>query len=136
MFPLPIITYVKIGICAVLLCGSWYLGFNFEASRFEKYKADQIAKIHEKEVQHQKATDEIRKAKDEQIQSINNQLANALVQLRSRPSRSQISNNGQDGTGLSLSAEDATFLEWESARADKLRSALDACYQQYDAVAK
>lgn len=40
MFPLSIINYVKIGICAVLLCSSWYLGYSFEHSRFTKYQND------------------------------------------------------------------------------------------------
>jgi len=137
MFPLPILTYVKIGLCALLLCGSWYLGYSFEASRFERYKADEITKAHKKERQAQEATDQIRKDKDAQINAINNQLADALIQLRNRPSRSnQISSNGQSGTGATLYAEDAEFLIREASRADTIRTALDACYKQYDEVTK
>ena len=79
--------------------------------------------------------DQIRKDKDAQINAINNQLANALIELRNRPSRTnQSSNNGQSGTGATLFAEDAEFLIGEAARADKLRTALTACYAQYDQV--
>ena len=134
MFPLPILTYVKIGLVVVALLGAGYTGYSIEAGRFERYKAEQLAQTQKAEQEHQAAADQIRKEKDAQIASINNSLADALVQLRSRPSRAQASSNGQGGTGLSLSAEDAAFLDREAARADVLRSALDACYKQYDAL--
>jgi hypothetical protein len=136
MFPLSILTYVKIGLVALCLCGAGYLGYSLEAARFDRYKALQAEQTQKAEQEHQQAADQIRKQKDAQIASINNSLADALVQLRSRPNRAQASSNGQGGTGLSLSAEDATFLEREAARADVLRSALDACYKQYDALSK
>jgi hypothetical protein len=134
MFPLSILQYVKVGICVFLLAFSWYLGFSFESARFDRYKADQIAATQKAQEEHQAATDQIRKEKDAQIASINNSLADALVQLRSRPNRTQAASNGQGGTGLSLSAEDASFLEREAARADVLREALNACYKQYDSL--
>jgi len=134
MFPLPILTYVKIGLVALCLCGAGYLGYALEAARFDRYKAEQQALTQKAEQEHQAAADAIRKEKDAQIASINNSLADALMQLRSRPNRAQASSNGQGGTGLSLSAEDATFLDREAARADILRTALSACYQQYDAL--
>ena len=135
MFPLPISSYLMIGLAVVAMAGIGY--GRYEHNAFEEYKAEEIANAREKEHQIQNATDQIRKDKDAQINSINNQLANALVELRNRPSRtSQISSNGQNGTGLSLYAEDGSFLEWEAARADKLRTALEACYKQYDEVTK
>ena len=134
MFPLGILTYVKIGLVAILLCGAGYLGYSLEAARFDRYKADQIAQTQKAQKAYQAAADQIRKEKDAQIASINNNLADALVQLRSRPSRAAEASDGQGGTGLSLSAEDATFLDREAARADILRSALSACYQQYDSL--
>ena len=134
MFPLPILTYVKIGLAALLLLGAGYLGYSLEASRFERYKAIQAEQTQKAEELHQAAADQIRTQKDAQIASINNSLADALVQLRSRPNRTQTASNGQGGTGLSLSAEDSVFLEREAARADILRAALSACYQQYDSL--
>ena len=134
MFPLPVMTYVKIGICAVLLGLSWYLGFSFERSRFLAYKADQIAQVQKIQKTQQASADRIRKEKDAKIASINDQLASALIELRKRPSRTETTTNGSGGTGLSLSAEDASFLDWEAARADRLREALNACYKQYNAI--
>ena len=134
MFPLPILFYVKAGLFVVLVCGAGYLGYSLEAARFDRYKAAQQAATQKAQEEHQAATDQIRKEKNAQIASINNQLLDAVSQLRSRPNRAQAASNGQSGTGLSLSAEDATFLDREAARADILRSALSACYQQYDAL--
>ena len=136
MFPLPILTYVKIGICALLLCISWYFGYSFEASRFERYKTDQITKAHEKERQAQIATDQIRTEKDAQIKAINNQLVDAISELRKRTSRTDKAANGQGGTGATLFAEDAEFLIREAARADQIRTGLEACYKQYDSISR
>ena len=134
MFPLSLNSYINIIFAVLAISGIGY--GKYEAYKLDSYKVTQAKAVHDKEIQNQEDTDKIRKVKDEQIANINSQLANALIQLRSRPSRSENSNNGQDRTGLSLSAEDATFLEWEAARADKLRTNLEACYSQYDAVAK
>ena len=134
MFPLGILTYVKIGLVALCLFVSGYIGYSIEAARFDSYKAEQIKLVRDAEENHQALADQIRKEKDAQIASINSSLADALVKLRERPSRTQASSNGQGGTGLSLSAEDAGFLDREAARADMLRSALDACYKQYDSL--
>ena len=43
MFPLGILTYVKIGLCAALLFLAGYIGFSLEAARFDRYKAAQQA---------------------------------------------------------------------------------------------
>ena len=135
MFPLPISSYLMIGLAVVAMAGIGY--GRYEHNVFEEYKAEEIKNAREKEHQMQDATEQIRKDKDAQINAINNQLANALIELRSRPSRtSQISSNGQNGTGSTLFAEDAEFLTREAARADQIRTALDACYKQYDEVTK
>ena len=134
MFFLGISNEFKLGICAVLLLGSGYLGYALESARFDRYKADQIAQTQKIQEEHQAAADQIRKEKDVQIAAINNSLADALIKLRERPSRTQGTSNGQGGTGLSLSAEDGTFLDREAARADILRTALDSCYKQYDSL--
>ena len=134
MFPLSIIQYVKIGLLALAILVAGYTGYSIEASRFEHYKALQAEQTQKAQELHQAAADQIRTQKDAQIASINNQLLDAVSQLRSRPNRTQASSDGQGGTGLSLSAEDATFLDREAARADILRSALSACYSQYDSL--
>ena len=135
MFPLPISSYLMIGLAVIAMAGVGY--GKYEHNAFEEYKAEEIKNAREKEHQMQDATDQIRKDKDAQINAINNQLANALIELRNRPSRtSQISSNGQNGTGSTLFAEDAEFLIREAARADQIRTGLEACYKQYDEVTK
>ena len=134
MFPLEIITYVKIGLVVVALLGAGYTGYSIEANRFERYKAEQLDQTQKVEHEHQAAADKIRIQKDAQIASINNQLVDAISELRKRPSRAQTPSDGQSGTGLSLSAEDSSFLVREAARADILRTSLDACYKQYDSL--
>ena len=135
MFPLPISSYLMIGLAVVAMAGIGY--GRYEHNAFEEYKAEEIKNAREKEHQMQDATDQIRKDKDAQINAINNQLANALIELRNRPSRTnQSSNNGQSGTGSTLFAEDAEFLIREATRADQIRTALNACYKQYDEITK
>ena len=138
MFPLPILSYVKIAAALAALAFSWYLGYSFEASRFDRYKADQVLETQKLKDEHQAAADRIEKDKNDQINVINTQLANALVELRNRPSRpkSETTNASTCGTGATLYAEDGSFLIGEAARADKLRSALQACYEQYDSLMK
>jgi len=136
MFPLSIGTYVKIVAGALIIFGSWYNGYSIGYSKLTKYKLEQEAETRQKEAEQQAATDQIRKDKDAQITAINSQLADALIQLRNRPSRAQATNNGQNGTGSTLFAEDAEFLVREATRADTIRTALDACYKQYDEITK
>ena len=136
MFPLSIGTYVRLGASAIALLISAYLGYSFEHSRFVAFKASIVEETRKKEVEHQIATDEIRKVKDAQIRDINSKLVDAISELRKRPSRPESPLPGQIGTGASLFAEDAIFLRREAARADELRAGLEACYAQYDAVSK
>ena len=133
MIPIQLIAY------AVAIVLTFSAGWNVNGWRWEKkVQAEQIARakvIKDQESANLAAADKIRKDKDAQINAINNQLADALIKLRSRPGRNDNqANNGQGATGMSLSAEDATFLIREAARADGLRTALEACYKQYDEV--
>ena len=134
MFPLPITTWLKLGGLVILSASMWYMGYSFEASRFAQYRADQVLQVQKIEHEQQAATDQIRKQKDAQIEAINNQLVNAISELRKRPSRPAEANLGSCGTGATLYAEDGEFLIREAARADKIRSGLEACYKQYDAI--
>jgi hypothetical protein len=127
---------IAFALLAVLTFSAGWMtnGWRYE-KRIAQEKIAQEKAIQAKELANQIAADEIRKNKDAQINSINSQLADALIQLRNRASRSEYKAIiGQDGTGKSLSAEDAEFLIREATRADQIRVALDACYQQYDAV--
>jgi hypothetical protein len=111
----------------VLFCSGFVSGCQHQQSKQEKV-------IRDKEHQYQADADKIRKEKDAQINTINNQLVDAISELRKRPGRTAETTAGACGTGATLFAEDAEFLIREAARADKIRVGLDTCYQQYDAI--
>jgi hypothetical protein len=122
--------YAIIAVVAVaLFCGGFVNGCSYQQSKAEKT-------IRDKEHQYQADADKIRKEKDAQIKVINNQLVDAVSELRKRPSRTAEASNGQNCNGTRLFAEDAEFLVREAARADEIRVALDACYKQYDSASK
>ena len=134
MFPLPILTYVKLGIIVIALFFSAYLWYSFEHSRFLAFKTAIAEETRQKEIEHQTAADKIEKDKNAQIKAINSQLVDAISELRKRPNRPENASIGQSGTGSTLYAEDAEFLIREASRADTIRTGLDACYKQYDAI--
>jgi hypothetical protein len=120
--------YAIIAVVGIaLFCGGFVNGCSYQQSKAEKT-------VRDKEHQYQADADQIRKDKDAQIKVINNQLVDAISELRKRPSRTSETSNGQNCNGASLFAEDAEFLAREASRADEMRVALDACYKQYDAI--
>jgi len=132
--------YVLIGAAVALAIsfGSGFgLGHKLEKANFDAYKLEQEQNTRKKEQEHQTETDQIRRTKDAQIAGINNKLIDAISELRQRTARpAEIPTDGQSCSGRSLYAEDAIFLTREAARADILRTALEACYDQYDKVTK
>ena len=123
--------YVIYALVAIsLFCGGFVSGCSHEQSAQEKT-------IRAKEHQYQSDADNIRMQKDAQIKIINTQLVDAVSQLRSRSSRTAEASNGQAGQGCNgsqLYAEDSIFLTREAARADTIRIALQACYDQYESL--
>ena len=136
MFPLPILTYIKLGAAVAAFLFAMYLGYSFEHSRFVAFKATIVAQTATAEREHQAAADKIEKEKNAQITSINNQLVDAISELRKRPGRAAETSDGSCGTGSTLFAQDAEFLVREAARADEIRVGLGACYRQYDSLGK
>ena len=114
-------------VSVALFCGGFVSGCQHQQAAQEKV-------VRDKEHQYQADADKIRKEKDDQIRAINDQLADALVSLRKRPSRAAEASNGQNCNGSGLYAEDAEFLIREASRADQIRVALQACYNQYDSI--
>jgi hypothetical protein len=114
-------------VIIALFCGGFVNGCSYQQSKAEKT-------IRDKEHQYQSDADKIRKDKDAQIRNINNQLVDAVSELRKRPSRTTEASSGQSCNGSRLYAEDAEFLVREAARADEIRVALEACYKQYDSL--
>lgn len=120
--------YAIIAVVAVaLFCGGFVNGCSYQQSKAEKT-------IRDKEHQYQADADQIRKDKDAQIKVINNQLVDAVSELRKRPSRTAEASAGKGCNGASLFAEDSEFLIREAARADEIRIGLHACYEQYEAI--
>ena len=138
MFGLNPWVLIAAAAALVISFGSGFgLGHKLERAKFDAYKLEQSEITRKKEQEHQAATDQIRKDKDAKIADINNKLVDAISELRKRPSRpTEITSDGQSCTGRTLYAEDAIFLRREAARADTIRTALEACYNQYDSVAK
>jgi hypothetical protein len=120
--------YAIFAIVAVILFGGGFInGCSYQQSKAEKT-------VRDKEHQYQSDADRIRIDKDAQIKVINNQLVNAISQLRSRPSNPTKTTDGKDCNGATLSAPDAEFLVREAARADEIRVGLEACYKQYESL--
>jgi hypothetical protein len=132
MFPLPVLTYVKLAARIVCVLGIFYAGWHVRDVDFMAYKATIIAEKAEIEKDYQAKAAQIESEKNAQIRNINNQLVDAIGELRKRPSRTTETGAGQGGTGATLFAEDAIFLRREAARADEIRAGLEACYKQYD----
>lgn len=121
-------TYAIYIIVAIsLFCGGFVNGCSYNQSKQEKV-------IRDKEHQYQASADKIRIEKDAQIKAINNQLVDAVSELRKRPSRTLDTADRKSCNGASLYAEDAEFLVREAARADEMRVALQSCYKQYDSI--
>ena len=55
MFPLSVLTYVKMGVCVALLAGTWYLSYSFEHKRFVDFQhvvREEAAKQEAKVINH------------------------------------------------------------------------------------
>ena len=114
-------------VAVTLFCGGFVNGCSYQQSKAEKT-------VRDKEHQYQANADQIRKDKDAQIKAINNQLVDAVSELRKRPSRATKTINGQDCNGATLSATDAEVLIRIASRADTIRVGLESCYAQYEAI--
>jgi hypothetical protein len=115
------------GVAVVLSFGGFVTGCQYQQAKAEKT-------IRSLEHEYQATADKIRIEKDEKIKAINRDLNVALDGVRSRASYATKTVDGKDCNGQALSAPDAGFLIREAARADGIRVALDACYQQYEGL--
>lgn len=88
----------------------------------------------------QDKSDQARKAKNEELNRLHVDLADALERLRARPERPSEGGVPSDtpacpaagATGAQLYREDSEFLVREAARADRLRIDLVECQAAYD----
>jgi len=121
-------TTLILGAVAVILSVSGFVtGCQYQQSKAEKT-------IRNLEHQYQESTDKINGEKNAQLKTLNSDLNNALVSLRSRPSSPTKTADGKDCNGQTLSAPDAEFLIREASRADEIRIGLEACYKQYEVI--
>ena len=118
---------------------------DWDAERSEVSR--QSKKIEEKrradEIDLQTKSDEIREAKNAQINKLDIDLRAANERLRNRPERPSVGSvpapagSGEVAagcTGEKLFRSDSEFLSRLARDADETRIALNACYQQYDKV--
>jgi len=103
---------------------------------WELQVAEKEREAHAKERQLQEEANAIQNKLQADNARIADQLANALERLRNRPERlpDATLTTCKGATGAELSRPDAGFLEREAARADRLRSALEACQSWAETV--
>jgi len=96
MFPLSVIDYVKVGICILLLGGSWYLGYRFEHLRFAQFQdevkqqaAVQEAKVASINKQHEIVTKGIQDEYEAKLAAVRNYYKSTSVW--NNPSSSKVS---------------------------------------------
>ena len=87
MFPLQIATYVKMGLCLLLLGGAWYSGYHFEHTRFVKFQDDvreaadkQKAEVESIQKQHELVTKGISNEYDAKLALVRQYYANGVRQ--------------------------------------------------------
>ena len=143
--------WLALALSAIVVAACW-AGYNWVYNRgadsvqvkwdAEKLdQAEQSAKIATDALATTKAlqdgADSERKAKNEQIASLNTKLGVAIAGLRDRPSRSgsgdlpKAPGAGTLCTGAGLYREDGEFLTRESARAQSLAIKLASCEADY-----
>lgn len=129
--------YLIIGaVIFSLISGIWLHG-NYHGRNVMKLKIEQANKkaLQEKEKLQEKI-DEITREQINKLANITRQRDHALERLRHRPDRMPKTSEAQckGTTGAELSRKDAKFLTREAARADRLRRALNSCYDYADSL--
>ena len=136
------------GVLAVLLLGTHTSAYRAGSARTQAaWNAQLLEQQQEtqrivetalaKERAMQDSAEKLRKAKNEQINRLATDLADALSRLRDRPSRggegslSATPTVGAGCTGTDLFRQDSEFLIREANRADRLLADLAQCQKQY-----
>jgi len=121
---------------------AWVVGFSMgDSSRHRKQQAEilvQTEAARETERIKAKATLKAQQERYEALLAISARLSRDLERLRNRPDRLPEAARpaAKGATGAELSRPDAEFLARESARADRLRAALQECYAWIESVTK
>jgi hypothetical protein len=136
--------YWKIGLVLIGCTIGWFVnGWRLQSkvANLEKEYAQNVANAYAQtrriESELNQKIQKLERKKNGEIANVNARLRVALSELSERTSRAATSQSTTDckgTTGSELSREDAEFLTREAARADRLRSALNICYQQYEEI--
>jgi hypothetical protein len=134
--PNPWILLGSVVLGIALFLGGYAKGAsdNYKSHQIELAKQKDAARQREQDLQGE--VDAITRQSKERQEAIQSRLDTALDGLRKRPNRLPEDSRSacKGATGAELSAEDGVFLSREAARADKLREALNVCYQHLDNI--
>lgn len=136
---------LRLAFAAAFLAALWGLHHYIDRGGYERAQAEHAAALaveneNNRELGRimQRAADHVQEKKDAQNRAIADRLSAALVELQNRPDRrsdaTAETSPCKGASGAELSVRDSAFLEGQAARGDRLRAALSACYEQYDAV--
>jgi len=127
---------IAVVVSLALSHGAAYLkGSNDTATRYElEVKEAEVQSYKIAELKQGKANERANRLEASR-RTIQSKLDAANERLRNRPERMpEVARANCTGTsGAELSRPDSAFLEREAARADRIRAALDTCYQHVDA---
>lgn len=142
-----IILIAALGATVAVGAAGWYGRHVGDGEGYDRCKGEvaalqvkAVADARKDEQEKQKGVNDAIKKQVEGLEAVHAGLARDLERLRNRPARpaagmpqnSDVQCKG--ATGAELSREDAEFLGREAARADILRTALQACYLAHDAI--
>ena len=135
---------IGIAVFAAWTAGVAYLmdqhGVTRCAKKVQDATLEATKKARKEEQEKQEKVNAIAKKQYDDISTINSKLIADLDRLHKRESRRNSTKDSkprcEGTTGSSLSKEDAGFLTREAARADRIRSGLDACYKYADEIKK
>ena len=103
MFPLSVLTYVKMGVCVALLAGTWYLGYSFEHKRFVDFQHV----VREEAAKQEAKVESITKQQTLVTKGIQDEYDAKLSAIRNYYKSTSMWNNGskQQVSGLSPSSQ-------------------------------
>ena len=125
-----------------MLVGIYYWGYtngkNAVTAIYEKERATMLSEARNKEQILITKLGQIQNDKSQEVNTIITKYNSIITGLLQRPTRSTMSNGSSNVpstkgcTGSELYREDSTFLAGEASRAERIKTELIACYQQYD----
>jgi len=108
MFPLSVLTYVKMGVCVALLAGTWYLGYSFEHKRFVDFQHV----VREEAAKQEAKVESITKQQTLVTKGIQDEYEAKLSAIRNYYKSTSVWNNPNSGTmsGISTAPKSADVI--------------------------